>query len=71
MMKQVSIDEARKAHENGQAVLLLGDSWNEKDEISVEIGGELVLPTDDFTEHLVVYDFLSCGEHERVRFYLL
>lgn len=48
MMKQVSIDEARKAHENGHAVLLLGDTWDKNDEISVEIGGELVLPTDDF-----------------------
>ncbi len=71
MMNQVSIDEARKAHENGHAVLLLGDSWNEKDEISVEIGGELILPMDDFTAHLIGYDFLSCGEHERVRCFLL
>ena len=53
MMKEVNIDTARKAHENGLAILLLGDTWNEKDEISVEIGGELVLPTDDFTEHLI------------------
>ena len=71
MMKEVNIDTARKAHENGLAILLLGDTWNEKDEISVEIGGELILPTDDFTEHLIGYDFLSCGEHERVRCFLL
>ena len=70
-MKQITVQEARKAHENGYAVLLLGDSWNENDEISVEIGGELVLPTDDFTEHLIGYDFLSCEEHERVRCFLL
>ena len=70
-MKQVSIDEARKAHIQGKSVLLLGTEWNEKDEISVEIGGELVLPADDFTEHLIGYDFLSCGEHERVRCFLL
>ncbi|MGN0946600.1 MAG: hypothetical protein ACI4N8_08920 [Megasphaera sp.] len=70
-MKQISIDEARKAHENGLAVLLLGDSWNENDDISVDIGGELVLPSDDFTERLVGYDFLACGEHEKVRCFLL
>lgn len=70
-MKQIIVQEARKSHENGHAVLLLGDSWNENDEISVEIGGELVMPTDDFTEHLIGYDFLSCGEHERVRCFLL
>ena len=70
-MKQISIDEAKKAHKNGLAVLLLGDSWNENDDISVDIGGELVLPSDDFTEHLIGYAFLSCGEHERVRCFLL
>jgi hypothetical protein len=69
--KQITIEEGKKAHANGRAVLLLGDSYNENDMVSVEIGGELVMPEEDFTEALVAYDFLVCGQHEKVRCYLL
>lgn len=39
MMKQITAQEALKAHMQGKSVLLLGTEWNDSDKASCAIGG--------------------------------
>lgn len=71
MMKQITAQEALQAHLNGKSVLLLGSEWNEKDEDSCAIGGQLVTKEDDFQSEVTNYQFFVCMDGEKVRFYLL
>lgn len=59
-MKEVTWKEAVELHRQGSAILLLGNMWDHTNEAEVEIGGRLVLPSenlekaDTFTRFLAV-----------------
>ena len=71
MMKQITAQEAFQAHIQGKSVLLLGTEWDDSDEASCAIGGQLVTKDDDFQNEVTNYQFFVCMDGERVRFYLL
>lgn len=70
-MKQLTAVEALQAHMQGKSVLLLGSEWNEKDEASCAIGGQLATKEDDFQSEVTNYQFFVCMDGEKVHFYLL
>lgn len=71
MLKQITAQEALQAHMQGKSVLLLGTEWNDSDEASCAIGGQLVTKDDDFQSEVSHYQIFVCMDGERVRFYLL
>lgn len=71
MMKQITAQEALQAHMQGKSVLLLGTEWNDSDEASCAIGGQIVTKDDDFQSEVTNYQFFVCMDGERVRFYLI
>lgn len=71
MIKQITALEALEAHIKGKSVLLLGTEWDDSDEASCAIGGQLVTKDDDFQSEVSNYLFFVCMDGERIRFYLL
>ena len=59
MMKQITAQEALQAHMQGKSVLLLGTEWNDSDEASCAIGGQLVTKDDDFQSEVPIINFSS------------
>lgn len=60
MMKQITAQEALQVHLQGKRVLLLGTEWNDSDEASCAIGGQLVTKDDDFQSEVSNYQFFVC-----------
>lgn len=70
-MKEVTWKEAVELHRQGSAILLLGNMWDHTNEAEVEIGGRLVLPSENLEKADTFYTFFSCMQDERPKYFVL
>lgn len=68
-MKEVTWKEAVELHRQGSAILLLGNMWDHTNEAEVEIGGRLVLPSENL-EKLILLHVFSCMQDERPKYFV-